>query len=694
MALAVSLSIGSSASGLGLTDQEWNRINGDSIYYNGCSNSSSAAVNGSGPTSGGPTIVIDPGHSGDDIHDNDPQTGLYDHDYPNEPEMTEVFDVAQKVQDKLQADGYKVIMTKQSVNDDVSFRERADVANQANADLALSIHDSHDTSWQNMYGSGDGGQVYVQAVGDYRQNKPGMGVGNKKVKFMDNDVAKKSQEYGQIFADQRTKDEDHKVSVAPENFNGRDGLPSGNIPMVQLFAAVPWVYNEVGAPHGKLSAAELDKYAKGIIDGVEKSVPVTASAITTNTPDSGAVECCNNSSSANTDITVPGDADGAKGAWSSGLTGPYIIEQFAINVLEDLAQKKGVPTTDTVTKQHVLALVAWAYIEGGDIANDSLFNLYNSGQRDSGFTAGAHTTDGLGSYVSFDAGVEEITRNIDDGNHNGMVKVLLDPNSSAEDFGHAEATSGTQQGTLIWAAASKDPSYFRRTWAPVLAQTESAYKDYASLQIGTTAHELYAHKHLRSQLSDIGSDGFVVNTGDIACGVSAEGAAGIVQDALKLAWPEPFGSQAPGSEPNRTSALTNTAAYQSALDSLWPHGGAPYNGADCGTFVSAVVRDSGADPNYPPSGTGAQWAYVTSHPKKWYVQQDVTSMSDLQPGDVLIIGGAGGAGAAGHTWIYVGKQQGGYWSASASMGGRSGNLTNDVLTDAAASGNYLLARLK
>src|SRR5690348_1887284 len=54
-------------------------------YYNvlACGTGSPSAPTGAGS---GPTIVIDPGHSGTDIHDTDPQTGLYDHDYPNTPE--------------------------------------------------------------------------------------------------------------------------------------------------------------------------------------------------------------------------------------------------------------------------------------------------------------------------------------------------------------------------------------------------------------------------------------------------------------------------------------------------------------------------------------------------------------------------------------------------------------------------------
>ncbi|HEY5152561.1 MAG TPA: N-acetylmuramoyl-L-alanine amidase [Candidatus Saccharimonadales bacterium] len=660
---------------------------GDCALYdpNSCIAPGSTA-NTSSPASSssasGPTIVLDPGHSGHDIHDTDPQTGLYDHDYPNIPEISEVFSVAQNVKTKLQADGYNVIMTKNSVNDDVSFRQRADIANQANAALAVSIHDSHDTSWDDM-GGGDGGQVYTQNVGDYRQNKPGMGQGNQKVTFTDNAVAQKSNQYGQTFAQVRTNDEGHKVSVAPESFDSRAGLPSGNLPMVQLFAKVPWVYNEVGAPSGPLSQSELDKYAKGIIDGVENSVPISGANSSSSTSSSGSSSgCCPSASDG-----VSADTNGAgSGVWNSGLAAPYIVEQYAINVLEDLAQKKGHPATDAVTQQHVLALVAWALVEGGDINNDSLFNLYNTGYSSPELDAGAHTANGLGSYKSFDAGVEATARTLASG-HGGMANVLMDPSSTATDFAHAESYSGTSSypGTQEWAgAALSDPSgYENGTWKPVLEIVKSNYKTNAALVIGTTDHELIDNKTDATKLSTINSSGLTSSSsGD--CTGSTQGAGAIVQEALKLAWPD--GSHGNTPKPEYAAALQqyNAGNYTGNV------------GNDCGVFVSTVIRASGVDPNYPQSGTGAQWSYVVAHPEKYDVQYNVTSFSDLQPGDILIVGGPGGSNAAGHTWIYVGKQPGpqGFYSASASQGSRTGNLDTDLLSDGNASGGYMRVRVK
>lgn len=232
-----------------------------------------------------PTIVIDPGHSGTDINTPDAATGLNDHDYPNKYENEEMFYVALKVKKELAAAGYGVVLTKgdtlpyenvKSPTDDVvkqgaelnaSLRERATVANSSNANLAVSLHDDHSASWDTF------AQIYVQKVGLYRTP-----AGTQtKITFNDTAVAAKSQKYGDIFASTRTQAEGHNANVAPISFDAR-GLDPGNIPMVELFAQVPWVYNEVGAPKDAwLSTANLDKYAKGVIDGVKQAIPITAS---------------------------------------------------------------------------------------------------------------------------------------------------------------------------------------------------------------------------------------------------------------------------------------------------------------------------------------------------------------------------------------------------------------------------------
>src|ERR1019366_4273938 len=50
-------------------------------------------------------------------------------------------------------------------------------------------------------------------------------------------------------------------------------------------------------------------------------------------------------------IPTIGSTAATSGSWHSGINGPYYLEEFAIQVLEDLAQKTGKPTTNAVTQE-------------------------------------------------------------------------------------------------------------------------------------------------------------------------------------------------------------------------------------------------------------------------------------------------------------------------------------------------------
>jgi N-acetylmuramoyl-L-alanine amidase len=186
-------------------------------------------------------IVLDPGHSGKDVNSVDAKTSLNDHDYPNHPEMEEVFRIAKQVGKQLEKSGYSVVYTKANVDDTVSLRERATIAQRAHAALGVSIHNDHGQPYAKF------AQVYEQKVGQWRggsEEKP-------KATFSNANIAKISADYAKIFARERTKVEQHIVSVTPISFDNRPGIEPGNIPQVMLFAgaepdAVPWIYNEVG----------------------------------------------------------------------------------------------------------------------------------------------------------------------------------------------------------------------------------------------------------------------------------------------------------------------------------------------------------------------------------------------------------------------------------------------------------------
>ncbi|HEV7454147.1 MAG TPA: N-acetylmuramoyl-L-alanine amidase [Candidatus Saccharimonadales bacterium] len=242
-------------------------------------------------TDGSNVIVIDPGHSIDDSTVKnggkpvvDPATGLLDYDYPNKPEIYEVYKVAEKVRDKLTKDGYKVIMTKPSADSDASFRARANLANDNHAALAISIHDQSGNPGGLPFAN-QNNFVYVQKMGLHRDKADGT-----QIKFGTppaaggQAVADTSAKYGQIFADARTAAEGHKVTVTTASIDRGAKFSPGNIWMVQLFSNVPWIYNEVGgnsAGQSGLSDTDQNKYANGLVAGVEKSVPLAAGAATT-----------------------------------------------------------------------------------------------------------------------------------------------------------------------------------------------------------------------------------------------------------------------------------------------------------------------------------------------------------------------------------------------------------------------------
>jgi N-acetylmuramoyl-L-alanine amidase len=215
--------------------------------------------------------VIDPGHSVS-VQGTDPKTGINVADYENEPEMRDMFDVAELVKAKLRADGYRVVMTKQTVDQPENLGARADLANRVHADLALSIHDQAGSNGGIPFGQGNS-NVYYQSVGDYRETPSG-----KKVYFTDKHVAAVSKRYGEIFQRQRQRAEGDSVRLLGDTGYdlGSRGLPAGDIWIVQLLSHVPWIYNEAGGNSGSasgLDATDKQTYANGLVAGVEHCVP-------------------------------------------------------------------------------------------------------------------------------------------------------------------------------------------------------------------------------------------------------------------------------------------------------------------------------------------------------------------------------------------------------------------------------------
>lgn len=227
--------------------------------------STPAAVDPAGPDSTttlpapGPLIVLDPGHSGSSLTTIDPATQIRDEEYLNTPETRNMFEVASLLKTKLEAAGYRVLVTKHAWNDTVSKRDRADLANKNRAALGVSIHTSGHTF-------GHYGQIYVQRPDSYRVDIHG-----QRVNFALPEVAALSAKYGQIFLQERRKIEGSSVVITVNtSFEGR-GLAPGNLPIVQLFAEVPWIYNEAGAPQNK---NDKERYAQSLFNSIVKCVPI------------------------------------------------------------------------------------------------------------------------------------------------------------------------------------------------------------------------------------------------------------------------------------------------------------------------------------------------------------------------------------------------------------------------------------
>ena len=207
----------------------------------------------------GPLIVLDPGHSGTSLTTIDPATQIRDEEYLNTPETQDMFEVATLLKAKLEAAGYRVLMTKQAWDDTVCKRDRVNFANNNHAALGVSIHTSGHTF-------GSYGQIYVQRMDSYRENIRG-----QKVYFALPEVAALSAQYGQIFLEERRKIEGSSVVITVNTSWGARGLAPGNLPIVQLFAEVPWILNEAGVPQ---NAEDKERYAQSLFNSIVKCVPI------------------------------------------------------------------------------------------------------------------------------------------------------------------------------------------------------------------------------------------------------------------------------------------------------------------------------------------------------------------------------------------------------------------------------------
>ena len=211
----------------------------------------------------------------------------------------------------------------------------------------------------------------------------------------------------------------------------------------------------------------------------------------------GSCSPCPNGGTGGTGGTT--DSGGTYVAWNSGLQPPYIMEQFVIQVLKYIASFKGVPEDQVVTQEHTLALLAWAWGEGGDIANSGLFNLFNSGalrNTPEAIPRAAGGVDGRQSYISFDVGVKATGGNILGGGagnperYSRVVNALLDKNTTASQVLDAYAHYSRYPNNSWWAAQNEidgEDAYYQK----LLGYLRGFQKDYerAATIIGTPEFE-------------------------------------------------------------------------------------------------------------------------------------------------------------------------------------------------------------
>lgn len=230
-------------------------------------------VPGAGATSDNIVVAIDPGHTSVSHADEiDPITGVKMSSTSNGQEDNDVFYVAEKVRNELESDGYEVVMLKETIDEDMTFRERVDRAADADADIGISIHTTP--------GSPNTGEVYNQFVGGKRYSPD-----RSTVVTFDNEVtAEKSTEYSEIMAEARQEVEGTTVVVKKNSFDGREseGKWGGDLPVVSLLSEeVPWTYHEFTNESGQGGSQGIDgtspgndrpnadRYAEGIIAGVK-----------------------------------------------------------------------------------------------------------------------------------------------------------------------------------------------------------------------------------------------------------------------------------------------------------------------------------------------------------------------------------------------------------------------------------------
>ncbi|MBX7160226.1 MAG: hypothetical protein K1X95_08035, partial [Acidimicrobiia bacterium] len=139
----------------------------------------------------------------------------------------------------------------------------------------------------------------------------------------------------------------------------------------------------------------------------------------------------------------------------TGLEGPWTLEDWAAATLKSLALRMGRPVGEVLTHEHIVALIAFAWGEGGGTNNHKgWFNPLNTNGWTRLFPELQGRSSGFGTddWPTFDAGVEATARALTWRTQNRTAKTLLLPNSTANDFFVALRSAGSYEGNKNWSA--------------------------------------------------------------------------------------------------------------------------------------------------------------------------------------------------------------------------------------------------
>lgn len=326
---------------------------------------------------------------------------------------------------------------------------------------------------------------------------------------------------------------------------------------------------------------------------------------------------------------------------ATGITEPYILEQYMIETLKSIAQKKGIDESNAVTEEHVLALVAFAFGEGGDIANSSVFNPFNSGLSDEDLLAGIHMDDGRQSYKSFDAGVEANARVMTGGYQSRMGDILTKKDSTAEQVLWTLTYYKKFAGNKFWASASdKEPLIYYKARLALLKDARRGYEDRAGLIIGTTALEkidsIFKKENIKYHPVTSKSSLINPNSNQISDGCPSGNNGNINKIALSLAWPNTTHEKT-DPKPEYKAAIIEVGL--STYGDQWVK-----IGASCDAFVTTVMRYSGLDKDFFCCGASRVLTYLLGS-NKYKEIPNLGNSSNLQPGDIFSNNG--------HVMIYI-----------------------------------------